>query len=176
MTMTADNKQQFKQKWLAMTANWGGMATPNPLAQVREFLGPNIGDYHASLIANWIQNCGDASKAGEQCKKELGEGPGWNLLTWQAEVNKALLTNVKPNSQLVYDNLVAWGKCRFFDPENPGKSKDKSLADDAKEFGADPAIKAGKAAAQAAGDILQPVGLGIVGLLALGVIVFAATR
>ena len=173
--MTPTQKQQFEQQWLSMTANWGGMATPNQLLEVQAFLTPVIGDFHACLIAQWVQNCGNASKAGQFCKKKLGYGPGFNLLTWQAEVNKALIEGVKFKSQLVYDNLIAWGKCRFFDPENPSKSKD-SLAKEFIEFGADPAIKAGKEAVEAASDVLQPIGMGIVGLAALGIIVYAATR
>ena len=176
MSMTVAQKQQFTQKWLSMTSNWGGMATPNQLEQVAKFLGPIVGDFHACLLAQWVQNCGDASTAGAACKEKLGTGPGWNLLTWEAEVNKALLSQIKPNSEMVYDNLVAWGKCRLFDPKSPAASKDKTLLEDAKEHGVDPAAKAAAKAAAAAADALQPIGFGIVGLVALGIIVYAATR
>jgi hypothetical protein len=167
--MTPTQKQQFQQKWLSMTASWGQVVTAPQIDTIQNFLKTYIGDFDACLLANNILYCGDASKAGKLCESKYDHG--WNLLVWADEVTRAEY-RVKKFSEIVWQNLVAWGKCRFFDPQNPSKSDDKTIAEEFEEFTFDPAVKAAKEA----GIALRPVGIGAVVLVALGVVVYAATR
>tara|TARA_R110000822_G_scaffold87563_6_gene203693 strand:+ start:813 stop:1322 length:510 start_codon:yes stop_codon:yes gene_type:complete len=169
MTMTATQKQQFEVKWLSMTASWGQVVTAPQIDTVEQFLTSYIGEFDACILANNILFCGDESKAGKLCKKKLGHG--WNLLSWAGEVKRAEF-KVRQLSEVVWQNLVAWGKCRFFDPENPSSSADKTVFEEFNEFTFDPAVKLAKEAATA----LKPVGIGAVVLIAIGVVVYAATR
>jgi hypothetical protein len=169
MTMTKTQKQQFETKWRSLTASWGQVVTAPQIDTVEEFLTAYIGEFDACLLANNILYCGDESKAGKLCKKKLGHG--WNLSPWFEEVNRAL-SKVRQLSEFVWQNLVAWGKCRFFDPENPSKSADKTPFESFEEFTFDPAVKLAKEV----GTALKPVGIGVIVLIALGVVVYAATR
>jgi len=167
--MTAVEKQQFGQKWLALVAPFHKQPTAPDLAQVRAFLIPYLGDFNACFLNLLFETCGEASDAGSQCKDQFGHD--FNLLTW-ADEKQMLINQIKQMDWLASKQIDAWTKCRMFDTDKPSGADDKTVFEEFQEFTLDPAAKA-------AGEVvetLKPVGIGAVAMIALGVIVYAATR
>lgn len=167
--MTATEKQQFAQKWLSLVAPFERQPTAPDLAQVRAFLIPYLGDFNACFLDLLFESCGDASKAGSQCKDQFGHD--FNLLTW-ADEKQMLINQIKQMNWLASKQIEAWTKCRMFDTDDPTGADDMSTFEEFQEFTLDPATDAAAKAAEA----LKPVGIGAVALIALGVVVYAATR